>query len=208
MMRVDDVADRFARNVSFHRGDHGVGAGIAERAFHQRDVVPELDRHAVVAFAGEVIDAVADFRDVHLRRGRRCREGAHHRIGDRKDLVRVVRVGPGDLDVQHREAALLLDDVARHVDVGLHFVEQRVVREARLVHHVAEHRVIDPGLDLHHNESHFAMWCSENGADLGDFKRAEAFGRFAGILCQCRVRFTGQAQQGGFFDNARGIFHV
>ena len=110
-----------------------------ERAFDDHHVVVELDDHAVVRAARQIPDAIGQLRRVDLdRRHRRAFDAGGHVNRDR-----AVRLHIADRQVEDRMAPLRLDDPAGE----LHAAVALVVRVGRDEGHVAQHRIVDPGLD-------------------------------------------------------------
>ena len=66
VMRIDDVPDRLVRNRFLHASITASGALVVERALHQRDIVLELHRHAVMRAPGQIPNAVGYLLRVHF----------------------------------------------------------------------------------------------------------------------------------------------
>ena len=97
--------------------------------------------------AGQIPDALGHLPRVHGGRPRRRDGSLLDVVRDREDDVRVIGVRLRDRDIQHREAALLLDDVGREQHVALGLGQILIAGVGGFGHDVAKHRVVGP--DFH-----------------------------------------------------------
>ena len=114
VMCIHRVSDGLIGNRFLDGVNDGQGARVIQRAFDQRDVILELNCHAMMRAARQVPHAFGDFLRFDL----------HHRrlsffdiLGHGKHDVGIVGVGFGDGQIEHRESALLLNNVGweRHI---------------------------------------------------------------------------------------------
>ena len=80
VVRVDDVANRLVGNRLVDRFDHRQHAPFVLRRLDERGEIAELDSHAVVGAAREVVHTLSQLGRLHAHRWNRR---VLHRRGDR-----------------------------------------------------------------------------------------------------------------------------
>ena len=139
-MGVDDVADRLARDDLLRRLHDRDRSRFALRRVNDDDVIAEFDDDALRA-AGHDPDAIGHLLRYERPGGRRLRlpdRGRH------VELHRDIRLHVRDRHVEHRVARRPVHDARREA----HAAEILVATEVGLVHHVADHRMAQPRLDV------------------------------------------------------------
>jgi hypothetical protein len=152
-VRVHHVADRFAGKEVLHLVHHGLAARGALRSLDDDDVALELDGQGIVG-AVDLVDAVGELR--RRRDGLGGWRGAASGTGWRAAAagwrgwrlqapgkVRRVRRRAGDRCFKEDPAAAFLHDAGRDLQPA----EVLVVAVGDIDMQVAEHVVVDPGLD-------------------------------------------------------------
>ena len=139
VVRGDDVADRLVRNHFLRFRDHRERALLGLRRVDQHDVILHLDGQAVMRAAGEVVDALGELRRVDANRRRR---GAVRTLSG--TVISTAGFAVTDATVKsRRETRPGSGRCARKLDAA----EILVVAVDGFNQHVADDRLVDPGLD-------------------------------------------------------------
>ncbi len=176
-VRIDDVPDRLVGNDLLDRVDAADRLLFGLRRLDRDDVILEFDRERLVALVDR--DAPQAVRQLlrldHERRGRSPVPDVRGYL----DGDGAIRLDVGDRHIEHRVAALPLNDVRRE----FHAAEILVVAEHGFVRRVSQHRAVQPRLDPFDE-----MLVVERGVEPGFRRGGERDDRAPGVADRLRRR--------------------